>query len=156
MRQFISVFEHALHARLLSNKDALPAGGGKRSRGDDDGDAGLPLTERASACIEAAIDMARIRGNLEVTPLHLFLALFEEGGQNSILRLMLKQAGSEQRAEEARQLITESLERAFHCLAVQRPPPPDLDMSGKLELVLQVRTAGTHSQKIKCTLDQRR
>ena len=50
---------------------------------------------------------------------------------------MTKQATSEQRAEEARQIITESLEQAFRRLAVQKPPPPDIDISGRLGEVLR-------------------
>ncbi len=69
-------------------------GGGALGGGDSGaagGDGGLRLTDRASAALQAAADNARGRGNLEVTPVHLFLALMEEGGQSSILRLMLKQ-----------------------------------------------------------------
>ena len=77
-------------SQLRLRGGALGAGGGKRGRNDDDG-GGLALTERASAAVQAAAEMARGRGNLEVTPLHLFLAMLEEGGQQSVLRLMLKQ-----------------------------------------------------------------
>ena len=54
-----------------------------------------------------------------------------------LTRAVTKQATSEQRAEEARQIITESLEQAFRRLAVQKPPPPDIDISGRLGEVLR-------------------
>ena len=127
----------AIASQLRLRGGALGSGAGKRGRGGEgDGD-GMALTERTRGVVEAAIEMARARGNLEVTPLHVFLALFECDGRNSVLRLMLKQVASEQRAEEARQLITASLERSFRRLPVQKPAPPDLDLSGRLEDVLQ-------------------
>ena len=127
----------AIASQLRLRGGALGSGAGKRGRGGEgDGD-GMALTERTRGVVEAAIEMARARGNLEVTPLHVFLALFECDRRNSVLRLMLKQVASEQRAEEARQLITASLERSFRRLPVQKPAPPDLDLSGRLEDVLQ-------------------
>jgi ATP-dependent Clp protease ATP-binding subunit ClpB len=95
------------------------------------------MTARASTAVQAAVELARGRGNLEVTPIHLFQALMDEGGPNSIVSLMLKQASSEARAEQARPLIVESLERALRRLPVQKPPPPHLDASGRLAEVLQ-------------------
>lgn len=97
----------------------------------------IAFTERASAAMQAALGSARSRGNLEVTPLHLFLALFEEGGRSSIVRLMLKEASSEQRADQARQLVMEAVEASCRRLPVQSPPPDDLDMSGRLSQCLQ-------------------
>lgn len=95
------------------------------------------MTERASAAMQAAVGSARANGNLEVTPLHLFMALFEEGGRSSILHLMLKEASSEQRADEARQIVMEALKGASRRLPVQTPPPEDLDISGRLSQCLQ-------------------
>ena len=110
--------------------------GGAMGGGADCGQE-IAFTERASAAMQAALGSARSRGNLEVTPLHLFLTLFEEGGRSSIVRLMLKEASSEQRADQARQIVMEAMEASCRSLPVQNPPPDDIDMSGRLLQCIQ-------------------
>ena len=115
----------------------LRGGDGRADVGGGQQDSGLQLTDRASAALQAAVEMARGRGNLEVTPLHLFLSLLEEGGAGGTLHLILKEASGDSRAAEAREIIAEALERVLRRLSVQQPPPPDIGMSGRLAETLQ-------------------
>ena len=97
----------------------------------------MAFTERASAAMQAAVEKGRAGGHLEVTPTHLFMAMLEEGGDNSIVRLLLKEASSEQRAEEARVVVSEALQGACRRIPKQTLPPQEIDISGRLAQCLQ-------------------
>ena len=97
------------------------------------------FTTQSNKAVAAALDFARERGNIELTPLHLAYVLFS---QESSLPAQLAQ-----RAGVSREKLLSALEDALRKLSKQEPPPDSIHPNAAFLRVLKKAAALSKERK---------